>query len=202
MYMLDLTPQDRQLINMNYQTFLLNLKSFLTSHVDKSSLIYAKAIINMLHQGNFSIDRTTTFSNDYPYLSLPSIPSEGVYVTYGVCCCRHATSLLKDSLDILGYKPTPLYIYIDEQGTWHKVTPPIKKANHIVLLLTEENQEYLIDAANDFILKKLSNGNLIPTNLTPHASILEYQDSSIDEIGKTLKKYYTYRNFGIEHVYD
>ncbi len=101
--MLDLTKQDKSFIDTKYKLFLQNIKQFLEQFETSETLDYPKIIINMLHQGLFSIDNSIIFSSTYNYISLPSLISSGAQVTCGVCCCRHVSALLQDIFCILGF---------------------------------------------------------------------------------------------------
>lgn len=198
--MLDLTANDKVLMNDLYKDFLHNLKLFLKQNKEENILHYIKIILNMLHNGKFSQNGIIYFSNDYDYLYLPSIISSGTQVMCGVCCCRHATSLLNDLLSLLGFELSLSYIFIDKKNNWHKVTP--EKSNHIVISIIYEENEYIVDAANNFLLKLEKNGTLTSLDIGFSQLGNSFQDSNINEIAKTLKKYYFYRELGIEHVYD
>lgn len=156
----------------------------------------------MLHKGLFSINKSITFSNSFNYLYLPSDISGGVHVMYGICCCRHATSFLYDTLSMLNYNPSLIFYWIDTiTGIWHKVNPAIEKANHQVIS-SSSNSNIIIDPANYFIIEKQDNGEVKELDKTPAYKIHEYQDSSIEVVDKVLRKYYTYKELGIERVYE
>lgn len=199
--MFDLTISDKKIIDNSYKSFLLNLKSFLECGKDRSALDYSKTVMDMLHKGQFSMDRTIFFRNDYNYLSLPSIISNGVYVTYGICCCRHATFLLNDILCSLGFDISIMYIFIDKDGNWHKIDPRVDRCNHVVIVLTNNDHKYYIDAANKFLLEQVGD-SVLSLDVEPLDNSLDYQDANIIEIGKVLKKYYMYKELGIDHVYE
>lgn len=199
-FILDLTISDKEFIDSSYKDFLFDLKHFLHQLDNKDFLNYVRTIINMLHNGQFSLDGRIDFDNNYNYLYLPSIVSDGAYVMHGVCCCRHANALLNDILNILGFNPMLLYILIDENGNWHKESP--NRANHLSLLINENEKEYILDAVNKLILQKEKNGDLISIDMKLKDNIKDYYNSSVSDVGKVLKKYYTYRDIGIECVYD
>lgn len=199
--MFDLTIDDKEFIDNSYKSFLLNLKFFLECGKDRDALEYSKIVIDMLHKGQFSMNRKIVFCNDHNYLSLPSIISNGVYVTYGICCCRHATFLLNDILCSLGFDFSLMYIFVDKDGNWHKINPTVDKCNHVVIVLTNKDHKYYIDAANKFLLEQIDN-HVLSLDVNPLDNSLDYQDTNIIEIGKVLKKYYMYRELGIDHVYE
>lgn len=196
--MLNFTNNDKDFINNKYKDFLHNLKKYLQSN-DRNALIYSKIIINMLHKGYFSMDKVIVFENNYNYIDLPSNISNGVHVMYGICCCRHATEFLNDFLHIMGFETTLIYVLTDN-NVWQKVEPT--RANHITILLNDKDYEYMIDPVNKFICQIKSNGDLISLDIKSLDNVLEYNDSSIKDIGKILKKYYTYKSLGIDHVYN
>lgn len=198
--LLYLTNEDKEMINSSYKSFLLNLKYLLSSQTDKNALECAKIIINMLQKGMFSTGRKVHFDNDFKYLYLPNMNSDGVQVLHGICCCRHASALLNDILQILDFKSTLLYIFIDKNNDWHisKTT----NANHVTVLLKDKDSEYILDPINKFILKKESNKNIILLDLDVCNDFEEYQDSNIQSIGKVLNKYYNLQNLGINYIYE
>lgn len=196
--MLDFANNDKDFINNKYKDFLLNLKKYLQSN-DKNVLIYSKIIINMLHKGYFSMDKTIVFENNYNYIDLPSNISNGVHIMYGICCCRHATEFLNDFLHVLEFNPSFMYILVDN-NVWHKVEPT--KANHVVLLLNYCGYEYIVDPTNKFICQIENNGMLKLIDIENLNNISDYNDPNIEDIGKVLRKYYTYKNLGINHIYD
>lgn len=198
--MMEFACNDIVSINNNYKELLLNLKAFLKDNKEKSALSYSNNIISMLHRGLLSMNGTIIFDNDYEYIGLPSKISNGVHVMCGICCCRHATSFLYDFLCILDFNPVLMYVLVDnESNIWHKVDPSIEMANHIVISL---NDKYILDPVNKFILEKGIKGELKLLDKKDFYKFIDYKDSNIDEIGKVLKKYYTYKELGIKNIYD
>jgi len=180
---------------------LLNLKAYLQQYNIKNELEYSEIIFHMLHNGFFSINRTIQLDNDYEYLGLPVEMSQGVHVMYGMCCCRHATEYLYDILSLLNFRPSLMFIWVDKAtGVWRKVNPAIEKANHQTILLSDQNK-YILDPANNFILQIQEDGKLEALDSKYFGKIKYYQEDNISTIGRTLKKYYSYKDLGIENVY-
>lgn len=197
--MLNFTDDDKKVIKDAYKIILLNLKNYLQQYDAKDALEYSKIVFHMLHSGFFSINRTINFDNNFHYLGLPVEINQRVQVMYGICCCRHAAEFLYDLLCILNFHPSLIYILVDnETGLWYKVNPAIEKANHQAILL---NNKYIIDPANKFILQMKKNGELILLDSEYLEHLETYQEDNIIVIGKILKKYYTYKELGIEHIY-
>lgn len=197
--MSNITNSDIDFINNKYKSFLYNLKEFLgnTSEID-----LIKIIINNLHNGKFSINGTMRFDNDYNYIPLPQQLSNGVHITTGISCCRHANKFLFDILNSSCISPIIIYIFIDEKNMWHRVDPGKQYANHCALSLNINNHDYIVDATNKLILELKSNEELIQIPILSTNKLEEYHDTNIEDIAKTLKKYYTYRNLGIKTIYD
>lgn len=187
-------------INDSYKNMLIGLKDYLIQYNIKDEIAYSKYIIDMLHKGLFSTDGKIYFDNYYDYLGLSSKISQGVHVTYGICCCRHATDFLYDFLVFLGFNPTLEFYFIDnENGIWHKVNPAVDKVNHQAILSSDD--KYIIDPANKFILQVSPNGEVTPLDIKINHKIDTYRDPHIETIGKILKKYYIYKELGVENVY-
>lgn len=200
--MLNFTDSDKNEINNAYRNILLNLKSYLQQYNVKNELEYYKIIINMLHSGFFSMNRTIKFDNNYDYLELPSAISQGVHVMYGICCCRHATEFLYDLLRLLKFNPSMIYVWVDDiNGIWRRVNPAMEKANHEAIISNNNDGEYIVDPANRFILQIESDGQLNQLDIGPFDNQSFYQESNIEVVGKVLKKYYTYKKLGIKSVY-
>ncbi len=198
--MLELTVSDRNIIKSSYDLFLRNLYDFLKSSSANTGVEYARLIIGLLHSGKFGMSGTNICTNDYDFLHLANLDTDGLLVMYGVCCCRHATSLLYDVLIGLGIDCSLMYIFVGDGGTW-KVTD-VNSANHVVVKLEENGKEYLIDSINKFILEMLDNGELKQLEIEDDIDFDNYSDSNIEKIGKVLTKYYNLKRMGIEHVYD
>lgn len=199
--MLDFTNNDLNEIKNAYKIILLNLKSYLQQYDLKCELECSKIFLNMLHNGFFCMNKAINFDNNFNYLELPSEISQGVQVMYGICCCRHSTEFLYDLLCILNFNPSLIYIWIDNDGIWHKVNPAIQKANHQAILLNNK-YDYIVDPANKFILQIKKNGELKSLDLVCFDNLKDYQEENIDIVGKILKKYYTYRELGVKRVYN
>lgn len=187
-------------INISYKNMLYELREYLSQYGIEGELEYSKYIINMLHKGLFSMERKICFDNYYDYLNLPSAVSQGVHVTHGICCCRHATDFLYDFLVSIDFNPTLVFYYVDNSNNvWREVNPAVERANHRTVLSSDG--KYIIDSANKFILKKSANGEVIPLDIRITPKINEYHSSNIETIGKILKKCYLYKELGVENVY-
>lgn len=197
--MLSLTLEDKQNIDYYYELFLKNIYNYLKNSDASCGIDYSKIIIQLLHAGVFSMTENIICTNDYDYLHLSNLCSDGVLVMYGVCCCRHATSLLYDILKSLGLDVSLQYIKVCDDNSWRRATPA--KANHIVVLLKENGSIYYLDAINKFILELLDNGDFKQLDIG-NISNIEYQDSTVVKIGKKLTKYYDLKKFGVEYIYD
>ena len=196
---MNFTETDKKIVKDTYKMILLNLKDHLQQYDMKDELEYSKLFFCMLHGGFFSMDGTIKFDNNYDYLGLPVEISQGVQVMYGICCCRHATEFLYNLLCILNFNPSLIYIWVDNNtGLWRKVNPAIEKANHLAILL---DNKCIIDPRNKFILQIQKNGGLTQLDSEYFGQLETYQENNIVTIGKVLKKYYTYRELGIERVY-
>lgn len=198
---MNFTDNDKNVINDAYKMILINLKYYLQQYHTKSVLEYSKIVFMLLHSGYLSINGTIKFDDDYNYIGLPLSISRGVQVMYGICCCRHATAFLYDLLCILKFNPSLMYIWLDNTtGIWHKVNPAIEEANHLVILYKCGN-EYVIDPANKLILQIQEDGQLKSLDTRFFDNIKPYRDDNIDVVEKILKKYYVYRDLGIEVAY-
>lgn len=198
--MLYLTNKDKKVINSSYKSFLTNFKQIIKSKSIHNGLDCSKLIIDMLQSGQFSMEQSIRFDNQFRYLDFPNISSDGIYVMYGVCCCRHASMLVYDILQTLGFSSSLLYIFIDESNNWH-ISKPLG-ANHLTVLLKDHDCEYILDPVNYYILKKEKNNTLTSLNLDILDPFTSYEDSNIQKIGKVLKKYYQLQKLGIDYVYD
>lgn len=190
---------DEKLIEEKYNSFLQSIKQMIKKTKIENPLEIYRIICNMFRNGEFSINKSIDFTNDFDYLTLPNIKYAGAQIMYGVCSCRHASSFINDVLNMLGYNSSLYYIYIDEKDGWYISNP--NEANHMVVLL---NNEYILDPTNNFILKKEPDNRLVSLNTKPEVEISECDKSlynNIDEIGGILKKYYFYKNFGIKHKF-
>lgn len=154
----------------------------------------------MLKNGQFSINKSIVYDDQFKYLALPNLNNDGSYVMYGICCCRHASVFLDDVLKILGFDSSLLYIFIDENNCWQVAEPFC--ANHLVVLLKVNDYEYLLDPIHSFILKKEKDQTLTKLDCDTLELIENYQDSNIDTIGRILKKYYDLDRLGIDYLYD
>ncbi|MCI8460270.1 MAG: hypothetical protein HFE81_02625 [Bacilli bacterium] len=197
--MLSLTSNDKVTIDKNYESFLKNLYIFLSNCSLRSGIEYSKIIIDLLHSGKFGMNGEITCTNDYDFLYLPNLESDGMLVMYGVCCCRHATRLLNDILRELNFETTLNYFNTNDGDSWKKVSPC--EANHIVVNLKENGNEYLIDPVNSFILK-IDNSDISLVDVDNFIDLESYSDSNILEIGKVLTKYYNLKRLGINHIYE
>lgn len=197
--MLNFTDNDKKVLRDSYKNILINLKEYLKQYRVKDEIEYSKIFLNMLHSGLFSMNGKINFDNNFAYLGLPIDISQGVQVMYGVCCCRHAAEFLYNLLTILDFDPTLLYIFIDsDTRTWHRVNPAFERANHQAIML--ENK-CIVDPSNKFILKTHDSGELTKLESSYTGQIKPYQEYEIATVGKVLKKYYTYKEMGIERAY-
>lgn len=197
---LRLTSDDKEIIDKSYDAFLKNLYNYLKNSEASCGVEYSKEIINLLHSGVFSMDGVITCTNDYDYLQLPNLCSDGALVMYGVCCCRHATSLLYDVLKGLGFDVSLQYIGVcDDDNSWKKVSRGT--ANHIIVILKENENIYYLDAINKFILELLENGAFKQLDIDS-VEDFDYKDSNVKKIGEKISEYYNLKRLGIEHVYD
>lgn len=110
--MLRLTFRDQEIIEKSYDAFFKKFYNYLKNSNATCGVEYSKEIIDLLHGGKFSMTGDMTCSNTYDYLFLPNLCSDGALVMYGVCCCRHATSLLYDVLKSFGFDVNIQYIKI------------------------------------------------------------------------------------------
>lgn len=200
--MVKFIDDDIKEINNSYRNMLINLKDYLYQYNLSNEKECSKIIIKMLHSGYFSINRVIQIENNYDYLALPPTISQGVQIMYGICCCRHASKFLYDLLCILDFNPILIYYFVDNNGGWHKANPAVEKANHIAVLLNNNDGEYVVDLVNEFILKIERDGQLKSIDIESIEDITPYQDSNVDVIGKVLTKYYKYKELGIESVYE
>lgn len=200
--MLNFTVRDKLEIIDAYKSSLLNLRDLLIKYKLSDELDYSKIIIDMMHRGLFSVGREFKIDTEFDYLGLGSDISQGVHVMYGVCCCRHASEFLSDALRTFEFNPSLYYVFSDNNArVWRRVNPSEEKANHVVVLSESRGNKYLIDPTNKFILEVLGNGSLRQIDMEPVVSPDDFNDSNIDRVNKVLKKYYTYREFGVTTVY-
>lgn len=199
--MLKLTNKDKETIENSYKTFLMNIKNFLEINCLTNAIECYKVLYGMLISGQFSIDRTMCFDTDFSYLNLPNIYSDGAQVMHGVCCCRHVSTLFNDILLLIGYNVALCYIYVDDNETWHITTAD--NSNHVVVLLRENNVEYILDPMNNLVLKKEHDNQLtlVDTNVVQNSCPV-FLDDIVENIGKVLKKYYHFKSLGIDNIYD
>lgn len=201
--MLYLTNEDKMVVTDCYKSFLKNLQCFIDSYHPKNWLECYAIVVNMLRAGQFCIDQTIDFNVQFNYLPLPNMENIGAQVMFGICCCRHANTLVNDILQLLGFTTQLQYIFIDENKSWHRSHP--SNANHVVIDLKDGESNYLLDAFNNFAFKIESNQSLTPLdveNINIPVEYSTYCDSSIQNIGTILKKYYSLQRMGINHIYD
>lgn len=197
--MVNFSLNDKEKLKDYYKGFLMNLREYLRKYDVYDVLEYSKLVLDMLHSGVLSVDGVIKIDDRYDYIDIPSDVSAGVHITTGASCCRHTTSFLYDLLNVFGFKSSLSYFQVDnELGIWHRVNPAEGRANHVVLSV----DNFIIDPANKFILEELNDGCVGQIDLGDHNEFSNYQDKNIISIDKVLKKYYTYRNLGIERVYD
>ena len=201
--MLKFTNADEALIDNSYNAFLSSIKQFLENNEIKTALHCYMVLKEMLRTGVLSIDNNIVFDDEYKYLKIP-MNNLGIQVMYGVCCCRHVSTLIKDVLNVLNFNASLYYIFIDEKGIWHSSTP--LDANHVSVLIKDEDVEYILEPISNVILKKATDGSFLAIDLDN--SILDakqfngYSDCNIENIGRVLKKYYNIQASGITQVYE
>ncbi len=198
--MIYLTENDRLIINNCYQNFLQSLKENIQSNCIKDCLDCYSIIVKLLKDGRFSFNSDMKYSSSFNYLNLPNM-AEGAQVMYGVGCCRHINLLINDIMKTLGFNSTLLYVKTDETDTWRRSTP--LTANHVVVTLKDNSDEYLFDAYNNFVFR-IVGYDLEPVELKIMDDILmtKYPDNNVKEIGLVLKKYYKLQELGVDHIYD
>lgn len=198
--MLHLTESDKVLVQNCYRNFLQSLKINLQTNCVENSLDCYAIIVKLLQDGRFSFNGEMKYSALFNYLDLPNM-AEGTQVMYGIGCCRHINLLINDIMKKLGFHSTLLYVKIDETDTWHKVTP--NTANHVVVTLKDNNNQYLLDAYNNFVFK-IVGYDLEPVELksTDDTLMTKYPDDNVKEIGLVLQKYYKLQELGIDHIYN
>jgi len=158
--MTNITNKDLESIIEEYKNLLYSLKVYLEQFNKQDILITIKRIMLDIKSGFFSINQKMEITDNYDYLPLPSLLSNGVHVTYGIACCRHINTFIYDLLKLMEYNPKLLYIFIDKDNNWRKTTPSKGNGNHVVVLITFEGEEYICDGTIDSILKVESNGDL------------------------------------------
>ena len=158
----------------------------------------------MLRNGQFSKDGIIDFDDNFNYLNLPNLDFIGTQVMYGKCCCRHISSFINDIMLLLGFNTSLCYVHTNKDGNWRLCTP--LTANHVVILLIENNEEYILDPMNNLLLKKNVDNSFISQNFDiSYIDIklfLEFSDNNVQNISRVLKKYYHFRSMGINNVYD
>lgn len=197
--MLSLTTVDQKNIISFYRQFLSNLKNILETEKQNPTYCY-KVIEMLLHTGKFAYNGQAIFDPNYPFLHLANIDSNGIYVMYGIFCCRHANLLTYDIFTNLGFNCSKKFVKTNGD-TWNYTNPT--NSNHVVILLNTSERNFMLDTANKFLLEIEPNGNLIPVEQGIDSSIIDnYYDENVNRIGRTLEKYYHLRDLGIKHVYD
>lgn len=202
---MNFTTSDTQSIKESYQSFLINLKNFICGINNQDVEKQFKILSYLFQNGYLTTTQTIKFDSNYPYLGIPIELSEGIQVTIGTCCCRHANELLNDILRLLNYDSKILFIYIDENNDWH-IKPNGCNCNHMAVTLNNSNKKIILDLYNNFIFTSDYLGNVITINkeLTQHEKeeCHQFKDDNIKKISKTLKKYYKLKSHGITHIYD
>lgn len=76
--------------------------------------------------------------------------------------------------------------------------------NHVTVLLIEDNEEYILDSMNNFLLKKEKDNNLTSLDLNTTSAdmkyFLKFKDNNIQSISWLLKKYYHLQSIRIKHI--
>lgn len=200
----NLTSNDKEFIENLYKSFLINLKYLFKNKQIKNALDCYKILTMMLRNGQFSIEKRIDFNDNFKYLPLSNTNYSGIQVMYGICCCRHVSAFINDILTLLGFNTSLYYVQIDENNNWHPCS--IIDANHVTILLKDNNKEYILDPTNNFILKKESDQSLTLLNfdLSPLKiqQFMNFEDENVKDIGKVLKKYYHLQKIGIKNIYD
>lgn len=203
--MLYLTKKDSLILESCYENFINNLKCIFEFYNITDPLECYKEIYFLLTSGKLSLNNEIRFDTTFDYIKLANLDNNAAHVMYGICACRHTSALINDILRALGFNSSLLYVFIDEQNNWHKLTNAIN-ANHVVVILKYNKNEYLIDGMNNFIFQVDDNFKLSEIsseiNSNNEKIFSDYDDPNIIEIGNVLKKYYNIKKAGISRVYE
>lgn len=202
---MNFTTKDIKETKAYYLKFLEQIKLFLLTNNIKDIETQFSVIYYLLKNAYLTDDYQMLFYDKYKFLSLPSDLSDGIQITMGICCCRHATEFLYDLLYLLDYKPKLLFIKIEANGDW--LISNTHNANHVVVSIICDNKEIILDLLNDLIFTRTQDGNIKSLKIKLDCSLIatcnKYNDeANIKSISKTLKKYYNLRNLGVKYVFD
>jgi len=197
---LELISKDKEIVEKYYQEFLVDLSNFFKENNIVDFIEVSKVLIKLLHCGKFSMNGTNHCDNTYDYLYLSNLISEGALVMYGVCCCRHASTLGYDVFNLLGYDVSFKYIKICSNGDWKRVS--MHEANHCVVRGIYSDREFYVDLINKLILEIFLDRSFEVLDVNFSNDLTTYSDSRVKEVGKVLSKYYNLKRMGIYHLYE
>lgn len=202
--MLCFIQKDRESIDNAYKDILSNIKQSFTDMGIIKPLECYRLLHKLLVEGVFSVAGNVSFDTSFNYLALSNLEYLGVQVMYGVCCCRHVSSFINDVLNEFKFDASLLYVNVDDSSSW-RISEAID-ANHVVVLLKDLGSEYILDPFNSRVLKKEGNQDLTPLYFDSDDLSLftkmEMIQGRVERIGKTLRKYYTLRDLGVQFIYD
>ena len=184
-----ISDEDIEIIDTLYKEILSLLKQELLKEREidlKNALEYISSFYSEL---------LIPKSNNNLSPSLYNLTSDGVLSLCGYQVCRNTNTFLYDFLKELNLKPKIQYIYIDENNDWHRVRASY--ANHLVVCITSDNQELVLDLYNRLYF----NSNLEIIDIDNKINInKEIYKESIEE-SKIINKYKTLQGYGTKYVY-
>lgn len=184
------------------ESFLLHLKYIFVNNQITSAVDCYRILSNMLKNGCFSMVGKIYFDDNFNYLHFSNMECAGIQVMHGTCCCRHVCAFINDMMLMLGFDVSLYYVHIDNSEIWTSCEPI--GANHVTILLKENNEEYILDPMNKFLLKRNIDNSLMMLDLGITSldleQFLDFSDDHVKGIGKVLKKYYCLRSLGINHI--
>jgi hypothetical protein len=194
--------EDIDIINKLYRSILKSLANFLPEYTDNPLERY-KIITILLKEGKLCYNGKLDFIVNYKFISLSGIHKEGIYLMYGVACCRHVNGFVNDVLNELGYDSKLQYFFVSDSGDWKRL-PKASSANHVAISLQVGNNNYLLDAYNNYAFLVNEDWSLCMINMedNKYISKLEYTDNNIHSVGKILCKYYKLQDRNISFIYD
>ena len=133
----------------NYQEFINIIAKIIKTLGLKNSLEYSM-LIKVLIDNGFLSDKMD-FVNKPPELSKEITSSFGTSIIVGRGCCRNYTRMQQDLFKQLDL---PLFMYYCYEGMAFLSQAKNAEANHVVTLVTYENQVYGLDIYNGFRLFK------------------------------------------------
>ncbi len=131
----------------NYQEFITTVATIIKTLGFKNSLEYSM-FIKVLIDNAFLSDNLT-FKNKPLDLSKEITSSLGTSIIVGRGCCRNYTKMQQDIFRVLDL---PLFLYYCYEGISFLSQAKDAEANHVVTLVTYENQVYGLDIYNGFRL--------------------------------------------------